>query len=163
KKAHELDAARIAALTKFVEDAEQVTGVPGVAFGLIQHGKVIYTGGVGVRQLGKPARVDGKTKFMIASNTKALTTLMLGKLVDAKKLTWDTAAASLLPSFKLGDADTTSKVQVKHLICACTGMPRQDLEWLFQFGGMTPAKAMEALGGMQPTSKFGELYQYSNS
>src|SRR5262249_26305724 len=40
KKAHELDAARIAALTKFVEDAEQVTGVPGVAFGLIQHGKV---------------------------------------------------------------------------------------------------------------------------
>ena len=27
---------------------------------------------------------------MIASNTKALTTLMLAKLVDEKKLTWDT-------------------------------------------------------------------------
>jgi CubicO group peptidase (beta-lactamase class C family) len=67
-----------------------------------------------------------------------------------------------LPAFKLGDADTTSKVQVKHLICACTGMPRQDFEWLFQWAGITPARVMDTLGTMQPTSKFGELFQYSN-
>ena len=77
--------------------------------------------------------VDADTLFMIASNTKALTTLMLAKLVDEGKLTWDTPVTKLLPSFKLGDADTTSQVLVKHLICACTGLPRQDLEWLFEF------------------------------
>ncbi len=54
------------------------------------------------------------------------------------------------------------KVLVKHLICACTGMPRQDMEWLLEFGDLTPAKAMEVLGTMQPTSSFGELFQYSN-
>ena len=27
---------------------------------------------------------------------------------------------------------------VKHLICACTGLPRQDFEWLFEFKGVTP-------------------------
>ena len=43
--------------------------------------------------------------YMIASNTKAMTTLMLAKLVDEKKLTWDTPVTRLLPSFKLGDAD----------------------------------------------------------
>jgi len=163
KQAHPLDSSRIAALTKFVTDAEQATGVPGVAFGIVENGNVVWSGGVGVRQLGKPAKVDGNTKFLIASNTKALATLMLAKLVDDAKITWDTQCTSLLPSFKLGDADTTSRVMVKHLICACTGLPRQDLEWSFEFAGVTPAKVMERLGTMQPTSKFGELFQYSNS
>jgi CubicO group peptidase (beta-lactamase class C family) len=67
-----------------------------------------------------------------------------------------------LPSFKLGSADTTSKVQIKHLICACTGMPRQDLEWLLEYKDRTPATVLETLGTMQPTSGFGELFQYSN-
>jgi CubicO group peptidase (beta-lactamase class C family) len=163
KQAHPFDSTRIAALTKFVADAEHATGVPGVAFGIVQNRKVVWSGGVGVRQLGKPAKVDGNTKFMIASNTKALATLMLAKLVDDAKITWDTKATSLLPSFKLGDADTTSKVMVKHLICACTGLPRQDLEWTFEWAGVTPSKVIERLGTMQPTTKFGELFQYSNS
>lgn len=162
KAAHDLDRERIAALVQFVESAEQATQVPGVAFGLIQHGKVIYAGGVGVRQRGKPAKADADTKFLIASNTKGLATLMLAKLVDDGKIAWDTPAQKLLPSFALGDADTTSQVQVKHLICACTGMPRQDLEWLFQWAGVTPARVLETLATMQPTSKFGELFQYSN-
>ena len=41
-------------------------------------------------------------------------------------------------------------------------MPRQDMEWLFEFKDVTPEKALATLGTMQPTSKFGELFQYSN-
>ncbi|HET9767685.1 MAG TPA: serine hydrolase domain-containing protein, partial [Thermoanaerobaculia bacterium] len=118
--------------------------------------------GFGVRDIKGPAKPDGDTLFMIASNTKALTTLLLAKLVDEGKLTWDTAVTSLLPSFKLGDADTTRSVLVKHLICACTGLPRQDYEWIFQFDGVTPDGALATLGTMQPTTKFGEMFQYSN-
>ncbi|HTM22155.1 MAG TPA: serine hydrolase domain-containing protein [Kofleriaceae bacterium] len=162
KQAHPLDQARLAELSRFVETGQKLLGVPGVAVGLIQDGKVVFAGGFGVRQLGKPAKVDGDTKFLVASNTKALTTLMLGKLVQEKKLTWDTPAQSLLPQFKLGDADTTSKVLVRHLICACTGMPRQDMEWILEFRGRTPETVLATLGTMQPTSKFGELFQYSN-
>jgi CubicO group peptidase (beta-lactamase class C family) len=99
---------------------------------------------------------------MIASNTKALTTLMLAKLVEQQKITWETPVTSLLPSFKLGDADTTQRVLVKHLICACTGLPRQDKEWLHEFKGVTPQGALATLATIQPTSKFGEIFQYSN-
>ncbi len=162
KKAHPLDAQRLAALGAFIESGMKQLGIPGVALGLVQDGKVVFAGGYGVRELGKPGKVDGDTRFIIASNTKALTTLMLAKLVDQKKLTWDTQATTLLPSFKLGDADTTSKVLVKHLICACTGMPRQDMEWLLEYGKLTPDGALATLATMQPTSKFGELFQYSN-
>lgn len=162
RKAHRLDRARIADLGRFVEQAMKLTGVPGVSLGLYQDGKVVFAGGFGVRELGRPAPVDARTRFMIASNTKAMATLMLAKLVDAKKMSWDTPAVQLLPSFKLGDADTTPKVLVKHLICACTGMPRQDLEWLLEFNDLTPDGAMNLLGTMQPTSGFGDLFQYSN-
>ena len=162
KKANRLDAARIAELTKFVDRAREELGVPGVAFGLVQDGKVVFSGGSGVRELGGKEPVDGNTLFMIASNTKGLTTLMLAKLVDQGKFGWDTPVTSLLPSFRLGDEATTKQVLVKHLICACTGLPRQDYEWLFQFQGATPESSMRTLGTIQPTSKFGEMFQYSN-
>jgi CubicO group peptidase (beta-lactamase class C family) len=162
KTAAKLDAAKLDALKKFVADAEQATGVPGVSFGVIQDGKVVWAGGIGVRELGKKEPVDDKTLYTIASNTKALTTLMLAKLVDAKQLTWDATVTSVLPAFKLGSADVTKQVLVKHLICACTGMPRQDLEWLLEWKGSTPESVLKSLATMVPTSKFGELFQYSN-
>jgi len=162
KKAHKLDAAKLAELGRFIETGQKELGVPGVSVGIVQDGKVVFSGGFGVRQLGKPEKVDGDTLMMIASNTKALTTLLLARLVAEGKMTWDTPVTSLLPSFKLGDADTTKKVNVRQLICACTGLPRQDLEWLFEYKNLTPEGALATLGTMQPTSKFGELFQYSN-
>jgi CubicO group peptidase (beta-lactamase class C family) len=162
RKANKLDATRIAALTKYVTDAQKLTGVPGVSIGLVQDGKVVYAGGLGVRKLGSPEKVDADSLYMIASNTKGLTTLLLAKLVDEGKVTWTTPVTQLLPQFKLGDADTTRRVLVEHLICACTGLPRQDFEWLFQFKGVTPEGALATLATVQPTSKFGEMFQYSN-
>ncbi|HEY6369240.1 MAG TPA: serine hydrolase domain-containing protein [Candidatus Sulfotelmatobacter sp.] len=162
RKPHPLDAARIAELKSFVETSMKQLGIPGVSMALIDGGKVVYQGGFGVRELGKPERVDENTVFMAASNTKGMTTLLLSELVDEKKLKWDEPVVDVYPAFKLGDADTTKKVLVKNLICACTGLPRQDLEWLFEFKNATPESELALLGTMQPTSKFGEVFQYSN-
>ena len=162
RSAARLDAAKLEQLRRFVADAELQTGVPGVSFGVIQDGNVVWSGGIGVRELGKPAQVDAKTLYLIASNTKTLTTLMLAKLVDQGRLAWDTPVTSVLPSFRLGDPEITRQVLIRHLFCACTGVPRQDLEWYFEWKGSTPESVMKTLGAMTPTSRFGELYQYSN-
>ena len=137
-------------------------GIPGVAVGIVQEGKVVLAEGYGVRQLGSSEKVDAETLFMIGSNTKAMTTLLLAKLVDEKKVGWETPVTNLLPSFRLGNADTTRQVNVKHLICACTGLPRQDMEMIFEYAGQTPADTLDTLASMQPTSAFGEMFQYSN-
>lgn len=162
RKANPLDAKRIDLLKAFLADAMKQLAVPGVGFGLIDGGKVVFEGGLGVRELGKPAPVTADTLFLAASNTKALTTLLLAKLVDQKKLDWEQPVHEVYPGFKLGDAETTKLVLVKHLVCACTGLPRQDLEWVFEFKKATPKSEMELLGTMQPTTKFGETFQYSN-
>lgn len=54
------------------------------------------------------------------------------------------------------------QVLVKHLICACTGMPRQDMEWAFEGETASPESVMATLATMQPTTDFGALFQYSN-
>jgi CubicO group peptidase (beta-lactamase class C family) len=159
---HKLDADRAKSVVDAMERARDRAAIPGVALALVQDGHVVYEGGLGIRQMGKPEKVDAHTRFLIASNTKALTTLLLAKLVDEGKLTWETPVTTLYPGFRLGDADTTRQVLVKHLICACTGLPRQDFEWLFQFEKVTPSAEMDVLATMQPTTKFGETFQYSN-
>lgn len=162
RTAHKLDEARLAKVAAFIEKMRQDFEVPGVAIGIVEDGKVLMSRGFGERQLGKPDKVDGDTRFMIASNTKPLATLMLAKLVDAGKLDWDARVVDVYPQFKLGDKATSDQVLVKHLICACTGVPRQDFEWLFEGEKQTPQTVMATLGTMQPTSGFGELFQYSN-
>ncbi len=162
RKANPLDEQRIEILKAFVEDSMKKLGVPGASLALIDHGQVVYEGGLGVRALGQPTKVDADTLFMAASNTKGMSTLLLAILADEKKLQWDQPVTQIYPAFKLGDADTTRQVLVKHLVCACTGLPRQDLEWLFEFKQATPASSLALLGTMQPTSRFGEVFQYSN-
>ena len=162
RTAHKFDAVRLKQVSDFVEQMRKEFDVPGVAIGIVEDGKVLMAKGFGVRELGKVDKVNGDTRFMIASNTKALTTLMLAKLVDAGKLDWNARAEDVYPTFKLGDDATTDKVLIKHLVCACTGVPRQDFEWLFEGEKQTPESVMATLGTMQPTSDFGELFQYSN-
>lgn len=163
RTARKLDAKALAELSSYVENGRRKLGVPGVSVGIVQDGKVVFADGFGEREIGRGAKPDGDTLFMVASNTKALTTLMLAKLLDEGKLTWETPVTQLLPSFQLGDPEITKRVLVKHLICACTGLPRQDYEWLFQFKGVTCEGALKTLATIKPTSEFGALFQYSNS
>jgi CubicO group peptidase (beta-lactamase class C family) len=137
--------------------------VPGVAVALIDHDQVVFEGGFGSRELGKPEPVDAHTLFLIASNTKGLSTLLLARLADQGKLKWDEPVTQAYPSFRLGSGDTTRQVLMKHLVCACTGVPRKDMEWLFNTKRGTPAQnTFSLLAGTEPTSKFGEVFQYNN-
>ena len=161
KAPHTLDAARLAELTKFIESALRGTHIPGAAVGVVQGGKVVYARGFGVRRLGDAAAVTPKTLFMIGSVNKSLTTLMIARLVERKLLTWDTPVTEVLPSFVLGDAKTTAAVTMRQTACACTGMPRQDLEMIFE-GGVSAEERLASMREMQPTTGFGETFQYSN-
>jgi CubicO group peptidase (beta-lactamase class C family) len=110
KKANTIDAARLVGLKQFIEQGRKLTGVPGVSLGLVQDGKLIFADGFGVKELDGSERPDGDTLFMVASNAKAMTTLMLAKLVDEHRISWQTPVTTLLPSFRLGDGNTTRSV-----------------------------------------------------
>jgi CubicO group peptidase (beta-lactamase class C family) len=150
------------ALDAFVERARAALEVPGTAIAVIDNGKVVYERTFGVRALGEPAPITVDTRFLIASITKPMTTLMEAALVDAGVIAWDTPVVSVLPSFAIGDPDVTRALRLWHMSCACTGMPRQDLEDLFTWEGVTPEARLAEMRTMKPTTKLGETFQYSN-
>ncbi|WP_297730321.1 serine hydrolase [uncultured Maricaulis sp.] len=161
--AHRLTPERIALLRDFVEEAAERLDVPGVGFALIDQGEVVYEGGVGVRSLGQPEPVDADTSFMIASNTKGMSTLLLSILVDQGLLDWDQPVVDLYPSFRLGSDSTTESTLVRHLLCACTGLPRKDWGFILADQDTPASDVFRQLSETEPTSPFGELFQYNNN
>ena len=162
REAHRLTPERIALLRDFVAQAAKTLEIPGVGLAFIDHGQVVWQGGVGVRELGQSAPVDAHTKFMIASNTKGMSTLLLSILADEGKLKWDEHVIDLYPSFRLGSDATTKAVLVRHLVCACTGLPRKDYGFILADQGAPAADTFRQLAQTFPTSGFGELFQYNN-
>ena len=162
RKAHTLDAARLDRLMAFAEEARRQTKVPGVAIAIIQDGRVVLEKGLGVLELGKPEPVTPATLFMIGSMTKPLTSLLMARMVDRGTFAWDTPVTKLLPSFALGDPEATKKVTMAHTVCACTGLPRWDMEFIFEWNRATADSRIELLREMKPTTGFGETFQYSN-
>lgn len=163
KDANALTPERIAALTGFVEKAMAGLEIPGVGLAFIEDGKIVWEGGLGVTALGGTEKVDKDTAFMIASNTKGMATLLLSTLVDEGKLAWDQKVTEVYPSFRLGSDETTASVRVEHLICACTGLPRKDMQWVMNTSRATPASdTFVQLAATEPTSGFGEVFQYNN-
>src|SRR5256886_17650474 len=73
----------------YVEQALRDWRVPGVAVAVVRNDSVVFSKGYGVRELGKPARVDTHTLFAIGSTTKAFTAAALPMLVDSGKVAGD--------------------------------------------------------------------------
>ena len=162
RTAHQLTPERVAALREFVAQSAKTLGVPGVGLAFVNRAGVIWQGGIGVRELGSTEPVDADTRFMVASNTKGMSTLLLAKLVDEGKVGWDEPVTDVYPAFRLGSDATTKATLVRHLVCACTGLPRKDYAFIL---GATDAPAIDTfrqLAATQPTSGFGELFQYNN-
>lgn len=146
----------------FVEHARNDSKVPGAAVAIVKDGKIVYEKGFGVCEIGKEAPVTPKTLFSIASMTKPLTSLLMARLVDAGKVSWDTPVTQLMPGFQLADPKTTSELTLKYTVCACAGLPRQDMEMVFGNGYDNPEAVIEKMRTMVPTTGFGETFQYSN-
>jgi CubicO group peptidase (beta-lactamase class C family) len=157
-----LDEKGLKTFEDFVEQARVKCQVPGVAVAIIKDGKIFYVKGFGLREKGKKEPVTTQTLFSIGSISKPLTTLLMARLVDAGKFTWDTPITALLPGFKLANERMTKDLTVRTTVCACAGLPRQDLELLFDSANTTPESVLDKMRTMAPTTGFGETFQYSN-
>src|SRR5688500_1208848 len=64
-------------LDAYVERALTYSNVLGAAIAVVKNVSVVFAKGYGVRELGKPERVDPRTLFAIGSTTKAFTAAAL--------------------------------------------------------------------------------------
>jgi CubicO group peptidase (beta-lactamase class C family) len=106
--------------------------IPGLAVAVIKDGKVVQARGYGVRELGKPEKVDEHTLFAIGSTTKAMTAALIGMLVDEKKVAWDDLVTRHIPSFQLKDPAVTRELTVRDLLTHRGGLGNADFLWYGQ-------------------------------
>jgi len=136
--------------------------VPGVSVAVVQGGSMVYARGYGIRGIDNPTPVTSRTQFMIGSATKPLTTLMMARLVDQRKLSWSTPIVELLSDFALADPGTTQRIQLKHAASNSAGIPHRNAEFVFRHSGITAEARLANLKNMQPTAEVGTVFQYSN-
>ncbi|MHB8425949.1 MAG: serine hydrolase domain-containing protein, partial [Gammaproteobacteria bacterium] len=96
-----------AGLNAYVHKAMAQWQVPGLAVAIVKDGKLVFARGYGVRELGKPGKVNADTLFTIGSVSKQFTVAALGTLVSAGKLTWDAPVTDYLKNFRLQSAYVT--------------------------------------------------------
>lgn len=157
-----VDAAITEQLEAFIEKYMGEFGIPGAAVGIVQDGELVYAQGFGVADPATGAPVTPATRMMIGSTGKSLTTMMMATLVDDGLMTWDTPAVELYPAFEVKDPELTETITMRNLVCACTGVPRRDMEWLFNFNDLTAQDTVAALADFEFYTDFGEAFQYSN-
>lgn len=150
------------ALDAFIRDAMYKLHVPGLSIAIVQAGEVAYAEGFGVCSIVGKQAVATDTRFMIGSTTKSLTTLMMARLIEQDYFSWSTPLTKILPDFTLADTEMTQRLQMRHTVAACTGMPRRDIDLMFKFNDVTAEQRLGEMSKMIPTTGFGEVFQYSN-
>ncbi|QDE40809.1 hypothetical protein FIV34_17125 [Luteibacter pinisoli] len=147
----------VASNDELVDEAVARYKVSGVAIGVIDEGKVAFT-----RFAGKD--VDATTRFKIASNSKAMTTALLARLVAQGKLRWDDPVTKYLPDFRMNDPWVTQQMQVRDLLIHNTGLREGagDLMLWPEPNTFTRKDILAGLAYLKPAHSFRSTYAYDN-
>lgn len=144
--------------------------VPGMAGAVVHDGKTVALGVAGVRTRGKPEQVAIADRFHIGSDTKAITAMLCGILVDEGKLRWDQTLGETFPELKSMHPRYRT-VTLEQLLTNRSGAPgdlTKDELWrkLWQHKG-TPTSArrllVESVTSKPPEANPGQKYIYSNA
>ncbi|MDR3623412.1 MAG: serine hydrolase [Paludisphaera borealis] len=100
--------------------------VPALAAAVVKDGVIVASGAVGTRRVGADIPVTRDDRFHLGSDTKAMTALLAGMLVDEGKLRWDSTVAELFPELA-GAMDARLKtVTLTQLLSHTSGVPGDD-------------------------------------
>lgn len=146
-----------------VQRAMTTFAVPGISLAVVKDGTVVVAKGYGVKKLGDPARVDARTLFGIASNTKAFTATALGILVDEGKVRWDAPVIDYVPWFQLSDPYVTREMTVRDLLVhrSGLGLGAGDLLW-WPASTYTRREIAQRLRYIPLATSFRSAYAYDN-
>ncbi len=149
-------------LDAYIEQARVQWEVPGLAVAMVKDDSVIFAKGYGVRELGKPGKVDAHTLFAVASNTKAFTAALLGLLVEAGKLNWEDRVVQHLPGFQMYDPYVTRELNLIDLLTHRSGLPVYGGDHLWIGAQLDREEIMRRLRYLEPNAPLRAKFQYQN-
>jgi CubicO group peptidase (beta-lactamase class C family) len=138
-------------------------GVPGMAIAIVENGRTTLASGYGVRQLGRPERVDAATIFPTGSTGKAFTSAGLALLVDEGRIGWDDKVIDHLPWFRMYDPYVTREMTVRDLLVHRSGLGLGAGDLLFvPRTNLSRRESVRRLAHIKPATSFRSGYAYDN-
>jgi len=138
--------------------------MPGLAYGVVLDGTLLYSGGFGFTNLEKKHTADASSMFRIASMSKSFTALAILQLRDAGKLDLDDPASKYIPEMKKlrhFSADAP-EITIRHLLTHGSGLP-EDNAWGDRQLADTDAELRKLMSdGPSFSNTPGVEYEYSN-
>lgn len=153
-----------AIINKLYKDHAASYHFPGMAYGVIMDGQLVYAGTAGMANMEKKTSVTTQTDFRIASMTKSFTAMAILQLRDRGKLKLDDPAAQYIPELKgiqypTGDAPI---ITIRHLLNHAGGFPQDD-PWADRQLAATDQELLNVLTRSPAFSTVpGLYYEYSN-
>ncbi|MEO8584692.1 MAG: serine hydrolase domain-containing protein [Acidobacteriota bacterium] len=158
-------AAAFPEVEKIFAEAVEKQHMPGAAMGIVIDGELVFTKGLGVRDVAANAPVDADTVFRIASMTKSFTAVAILKLRDEGRLSLDDAVSKHVPELAslakaTGDAP---EITIRHLLSHSEGFP-EDNPWGDRQLSVTDETFTRWLKAGIPFSNTpGVAFEYSNT
>ncbi|HKQ18380.1 MAG TPA: serine hydrolase [Candidatus Eisenbacteria bacterium] len=118
-----------AKLDRYITNVVADWKIPGLAIAVVRNDTTLVTKGYGVRELGKPDRVDENTVFDVASLAKSFTATAVGILVDRGVLRWDDPVRRYLPGLVLPNDELTRTATVRDFLSHRTGLDPANMMW----------------------------------
>lgn len=87
---------RLQGLNVTIAEICSISGTPGLSYGVLHEGQVLYKGNFGYSDLEAQLPSTSDTKYYIGSLSKAFTAAAMGTLVEDEKTTWDTSIQDIL-------------------------------------------------------------------
>jgi CubicO group peptidase (beta-lactamase class C family) len=97
--------------------------LPAVAAAVVREGQVVAAGAVGTRRAGTDTPVTIDDRFHIGSDTKAMTSLLAGMLVEEQALHWDSTIGATFPELATSMDAGLREVTLEQLLSHTSGIP----------------------------------------
>ena len=144
--------------------------IPGIAAAVVRDGRIVAAGVSGLREIGKPDAIQLGDPFVIASCTKRMTRLLVGRLVQSGRLRLDATLPQLLPGVKM--RPEYEKATLADLIGHTAGLPAytritpRDTPIIFELKGSPErqrTRFVEHVLMESPAGTVGRDFVYSNA
>jgi CubicO group peptidase (beta-lactamase class C family) len=147
-------------LDRWILDAMDQTGLPGMAVAVVYRDEVLYSKGFGVREVGKPELIDADTVFQLASLSKPLASTVVAGVVGRQVVNWTGAVIDHNKSFALKDDYVTRNASFADLMAHRSGLKTGSGDLLEDLG-FDRAYVLGHLN-QEPLDTFRSSYNYSN-
>jgi CubicO group peptidase (beta-lactamase class C family) len=150
-------------LDTYLKEQQEKWKIPALAVAIVKDGKVVKQYVNGVTDYTSNTPIDEHSLFMIGSNTKAFTAILMATLADENAFSLEDPVKKWLPYFKLYDPYLTKHVNIIDVLSHRVGFETFQGDFLNFDNDLTSEEIIRKFALIKPTYGFRERWGYFNT